>query len=93
MASAVKWAPRGADTEGVQKRVRLLKQMVDESLYVVDEMAVANAVIARAMVRQAVAAPELRGERREVPIRSFRRTRSVRSFRITTGAPDVGHHR
>ncbi len=88
---------QSADTENVDSRVRLLKQMVSESLYAVDEAAVADAVLARARLRQTVAAPELRSERSErsgQSIRSFRRTRSARSFRLTSG--EVGaaaHHR
>jgi hypothetical protein len=73
-----------ADSEDVDARVRLLRQMVAESLYVVDERAVADAILARARVREAVAAPSLRGTRRPSPVRSFRRTRSARSFRLTS---------
>jgi hypothetical protein len=81
----------GADARYVQSRVTLLREMVRDSLYVMDERAVADAIFARALVRQAVAAPELRSERREPPVRSFRRTRDARSFRLTSGP--VGHHR
>jgi hypothetical protein len=79
-----------ADARLVQPRVRLLREMVHDSLYVVDERVIADAIFARALVRRAVAAPELRSERREAPVRSFRRTRDARSFRLT-GAP-AGHH-
>ena len=65
--------------------------MVRDSLYVVDEPAVADAIVARALVRHAVAAAELRSARREPPVRSFRRTRDARSFRLTGGP--VTHHR
>jgi hypothetical protein len=71
-----------ADGEGVDARVRLLKQMVAESLYVVDERAVADAIRARARLREAVAVPELRALGRPPRVRSFRRTRSARSFRL-----------
>jgi hypothetical protein len=81
-----------ADTQDVQPRVRLLKQMVADSLYVVDERAVSDAILARARVRQVVAAPELRGERRQRPIRSFRRTRNARSFRLTSGPLGAATH-
>jgi hypothetical protein len=81
-----------ADARSVQPRIRLLREMVRDSLYVVDERAVADAIFARALVRHAVAAPELRSERRDPPVRSFRRTRDARSFRLTGGAA-AGHHR
>jgi hypothetical protein len=73
-----------ADSESVDSRIRLLRQLVAESLYVVDEQAVADAIVARARVRQAVAAPALRGVVRPARVRSFRRTRSARSFRLTS---------
>jgi hypothetical protein len=79
-----------ADTDLVENRVRVLKEMVANSLYVVDERAVADAVLARAAVRRSVATAELRGQRRR-PIRSFRRARQVRSFRLTGGAVTAAH--
>jgi hypothetical protein len=83
-----------ADTWDMQPRIRLLKEMVADSLYVVDERALADAVLARARLRQIVAAPELRSDRRERPVRSFRRTRNARSFRLTGGAAGAAaHHR
>jgi hypothetical protein len=82
-----------ADSAGVEKRVRVLKEMVAASLYVVDEEAVANAILARAAVHHAVAAPELRNTRPDRgPVRSFRRTRNARSFRLTQGPAGVAHH-
>jgi hypothetical protein len=80
-----------SDNAGVEKRVRVLKEMVDSSLYVVDERAVANAILARAVVNQAVAAPELRNGRPDRQVRSFRRTRNARSFRLTSGPLGVAH--
>ena len=74
-----------ADSAGVENRVRVLKEMVDGSLYVVDDRAVADAILARAAVRQAVAVAELRAEQRVRRIRSFRRTQEARSFRLTHG--------
>ena len=79
-----------ADSAGVENRVRVLKEMVEGSLYVVDERAVAEAIVARAAVRQAVAVTELRAEQRMRRIRSFRRTREARSFRLTYGSLAAG---
>jgi hypothetical protein len=91
-AKPLKPLREGADARSVQDRSNLLREMVRDSLYVVDERAVADAIFARAIVRRAVAAPELRSEQRERPVRSFRRTRDARSFRLTSGAT-VAHHR
>jgi hypothetical protein len=90
-AKPLKPLREAADARYVQSRVTLLREMVRDSLYVVDDRAVADAIFARALVRRAVAAPELRTERRDPPVRSFRRTRDARSFRLTSG--HVGHHR
>ncbi len=81
-----------ADTETVENRVRVLKEMVASSLYAVDERAVANAIVARALVHRTVAAAEFRAERHEPPVRSFRRTRDARSFRLTAGPAATRHH-
>ncbi len=51
----------------------------------------ANAILARAAVNQAVAAPELRGGRPDRQVRSFRRTRNARSFRLTSGPLGMAH--
>jgi hypothetical protein len=66
--------------------------MVASDLYVVDERAVADAILARTAVRQAVAVAELRAEQRVRRIRSFRRTREARSFRLTHGPLSAGRH-
>jgi hypothetical protein len=81
-----------ADTETVEKRVRVLKEMVAGSLYVIDEQAVARAILARAELHRAVADPALRSDRSDRIVRSFRRTRSARSFRLTNGPAGMAHH-
>lgn len=49
----------------------MLKALIDESIYVVDEFAVAEAVLARASVRASVAEPAVRSDQaRPVPTRS-----------------------
>jgi hypothetical protein len=77
---------READIEAMEtQRVRVLRQLVSESLYAVDELAVAEAIVVRARTRVLIASQTFRSEEPEVPVRSFRRTRDARSFRLTTG--------
>jgi len=54
-------------------RVRLLAQLISESLYVVDERAVADAMLARAAVRATVAESEISTRQRPLERRSLRR--------------------
>jgi hypothetical protein len=75
----------------MQDRTRVLKQLVRESLYVVDHVAVADAIVLRAMLRRTVPEPSFRAERRHAQVRSFRRDRDARSFRLT-GGPQVRLH-
>jgi hypothetical protein len=77
----------------VQDRVRVLKQLLRESLYVVDTEAVANAIVLRAMLRRAVPAPSFRPHQRPAQPRSFRRDRDARSFRLSGGTSLRAHHR
>jgi hypothetical protein len=70
-----------------------LKQLVSESLYVVEPTVVAEAIVLRAMLRRTVAAPTFRSERSNPQARSFRRDRDARSFRLTGGGPTRAHHR
>jgi hypothetical protein len=72
-----------ADTTRVQDRVRVLKQLVRDSLYVVDTDAVAQAIVLRAMLRRTVPEPPSRSEPRGHQVRSFRRDRDARSFRLS----------
>jgi len=52
-------------------------------MYVVDERAVADAIVLRARVRATVGEQWFRSEHRGPEIRSFRRDRSARSFRLS----------
>jgi hypothetical protein len=74
-------------------RIRVLKQLIGDGLYVVDEVAVAGAVLARVHVRATVAAPDFRSDRRGPIARSFRRDRDARSFRLSGGPRLRAHHR
>ena len=71
----------------MQSRVTTLRELVNGSLYVVDERAVALALVARAMTKDTVAQQEFRSEQRWAPVRSFRRERGARSFRLCGRTP------
>ncbi len=58
-----------ADICRVQDRVRVIRELVRDSLYHVEERDIADAILARAAVRRIVADPSFRGEQRgPVPI-------------------------
>ena len=65
-------------------RVKLLKELVNDELYVIDEAAVANAVMLRAMTRHMLPEVTFRGTPRPAPqVRSFRPHRGAKSFKLT----------
>jgi hypothetical protein len=67
-------------------RVAVLKQLVAESSYPVDEAAIAEAIVARSIARRLV--PDLTFRITCAPrpqVRSFRPHRGARSFRLTRG--------
>jgi hypothetical protein len=68
----------------MRSRLRLLRQLIEDSIYVVDERAVAEAVLARASVRARVAEPAFRSQPGYPAVRSFRRQRGARSFRLAS---------
>jgi hypothetical protein len=74
----------------MQRQIQLLKDLVLDSQYGVDEHAVAEAIIVRAMTRRAVMGTSFRNDiRGPAPqVRSFRPTRQARSFRPCTGVED-----
>jgi hypothetical protein len=76
----------------MNNRLRLLRQLIVDGMYVVDEPAVAGAILARAHLRAAVAEPEFRSDRRMPMARSFRRDRDARSFRLSGGPRLRAHH-
>jgi hypothetical protein len=64
------------------QRAHLLRQLVLDSQYVIDEHLVAAAILARATARRALADASFRNATRPPhAVRSFRPTRQVRSFR------------
>lgn len=62
-------------------RVKVLKQLIGESLYAVDEYAVAEAIVLRASVRRTVPEP-FRGSSRGRHDRGLRRLGQRRQFRL-----------
>lgn len=65
-------------------RVKLLKELVRDELYVIDEAAVADAVMLRAMTRRMLPDVTFRGTPRPAPqVRSFRPHRGAKSFKLT----------
>jgi hypothetical protein len=55
-------------------------------MYVVDELAIADAIVLRARLRAAVPEQSMRSESRLPLARSFRRDRDARSFRLSRDA-------
>ena len=65
-------------------RVKLLKELVNDELYVVDEAAVADAVLLRAMTRHVLPEVTFRATPRPASqVRSFRPHRGAKSFKLT----------
>ena len=65
-------------------RVRLLKQLISDGLYVIDDVAVADTVLLRSQMRHMLPDVAFRGSPRPEPdVRSFRPHRGAKSFRLT----------
>jgi hypothetical protein len=75
----------------IHRQIQLLKELVSDAQYAVDERAVADAILARALARKAVMGTSFRNDIRgpAPPVRSFRPTRQARSFRPCTGIEDA----
>lgn len=68
----------------MNQRVKLLKELVGDDLYVIDDVAVADAVLLRSMTRHMLPEVSFRDGSRPAPeVRSFRPHRGVKSFRLT----------
>ena len=63
------------------RRAQLIRQLVLDSQYVIDEEIVAAAILARGVARSLVGEAAFRNDAREPHVRSFRPTREARSFR------------
>jgi len=63
-------------------RAQLIRELVLDSQYVIDEQLVASAILARAMTRGLIGAVAFRNDLpAPSPVRSFRPTSHARSFR------------
>ncbi len=75
------------------QRAQLLRQLVLDSQYVIDEHLVAAAILARAATRRLVAEAGFRSDPRPLPVRSFRPSAQARSFRPCTQRSSFGRRR
>lgn len=63
-------------------RAALIKQLVDDGSYPVDEAAIAEAIVLRSKVRSVVPEIAFRPAAARSPVRSFRPHSGARSFRL-----------
>ena len=63
------------------RRTQLIRQLVLDSQYVVDEAALADAILARGTARRLVGGITFRNDVRRPRVRSFRMTTQAQSFR------------
>lgn len=69
------------------RRMRVLAELVEDSLYPIDDVAIAEAILLRAAVRTTLPGVALRTEdqvEQVEPVRSFRPDPRARSFRLET---------
>jgi hypothetical protein len=63
------------------RRTQLIRQLVLDSQYVIDEATLADAILARGTARRLIGAITFRNDVRRPRVRSFRITTGARSFR------------
>jgi hypothetical protein len=63
-------------------RAALIKQLVDDGSYPLDELAIAEAIVVRSKVRSIVPGIAFRLAAAKAPVRSFRHHSGARSFRL-----------
>lgn len=68
----------------MHRRAVVLSELIDAALYPIDEFAVAEAIVARAMVRRSVPGVAFAAAGEAEPVRSFRHHSRARSFRLET---------
>jgi hypothetical protein len=67
------------------QRAQLIRKLVLDSQYVIDEHLIAGAILARARARSMIGAATFRNDARPArPVRSFRPSSQARSFRPCT---------
>jgi len=74
----------------MKPRVRLLRALLADGMYPVDERLLADAILARTRVRGTI--PEVAFAQDRLQIRSFRPDPSARSFRLARSAGRRAHH-
>ncbi|HUA73978.1 MAG TPA: hypothetical protein VL988_04400 [Solirubrobacteraceae bacterium] len=77
------------------QRAHLIRKLVLDSQYVIDEHLIAGAILARAAARRSVGAASFRNDPRPPgpPVRSFRPSSQARSFRPCALSRPRGRHR
>lgn len=73
------------------RRGNVIRELLGESLYVIDEGAIAEAMVMRATARFVVPELAFRTDDRGPQIRSFRVHRDARSFRLSSSRRGVLH--
>ncbi|HTN25262.1 MAG TPA: hypothetical protein VL120_14825 [Solirubrobacteraceae bacterium] len=66
-------------------RTKVLKELVRDAHYVIDERAIAEAILVRAMAQRTLPDITFRSTPHVPQVRSFRPHRGARSFRLTRG--------
>ena len=66
-------------------RTKVLRELVRDAHYVIDERAIAEAILVRAMAQRTLPDVTFRSTRHVPQVRSFRPHRGARSFRMTRG--------
>ena len=66
----------------MNRRVALIKQLVQAGLYPIDETAIAEAIIVRSQARSVLPELAFRISAAKTPVRSFRHHSGARSFRL-----------
>lgn len=77
--------------------IELLTQLVRDSVYTIDETAVAEAIVARSVARSVLPDTRFRNDlrrsdERDAEVRSFRPSRRVRSFHLERRPSTTVHH-
>jgi hypothetical protein len=76
----------------MQRRIQVLRQLVLDSQYAVDETSVAAAITTRLAARRLVSGTTFRNDLRIPRVSSFRPTRQVPSFRLCSPARAHDRH-
>jgi hypothetical protein len=73
-------------------RTKVLKELVRDEHYVIDERAVATAILLRVQAQRTLPDVTFRSTPHLPQVRSFRPHRGARSFRLTRGERRPPHH-